>query len=726
MYGLALLFSIFSLMSGRVLSNENGFICQCYCSVSQYIFENGKMSLDSVEYFADIKPILLNSSGKEGIVEFSDNQPKLRSLNGAVSEYRTGTIALWNSEFDLKSLSSLDRPSGDHSMIDMVSSFDEIFLNVNRIPKSAMSVGSKSPAILIFKNSEEESAFDDEDYRQKYCESACQRPISRLNKYSYSKTEFVELSYRGNIFNQYPARDSSYYSGLEESIRNNSKKGRCETIASSMIGTETAWHLIFESIRKEKTEQLLKEKFVQMYPVVSRSVSSPVSIELTASSKVDFSNTATARVKTFERFMKKNHKINFFDLPENIPTILEQQISPLFQFRAKLYLEGNIWKVSEIYSGSETLSHDYSYEFLNLLLSDEEVHRLTASHKEIVEAWAEKFWNSDHAETHVVLPAPLESLEEISRKDDKLEDLERWIRAKERQVRLSNGDIPISLLHFANKKITHRFSMNNHEQTDLTDEIPSIHGNTPEDDQYEIEESDSPIKQGEELHVIYYGLLTLNCFTHRTQGESAESFHQSNMVAFNIFPDSLLRKDGDNSFRRIQIPKNEKRWKVIGEVFDSENSIHNLIRNSSYSFVLQLAKHNPQLYLILFRDLKHIFGFNNPKIFSLNTCRVPVAKHHVEIISENENTLQKSINKVLFADPFHNISTTKIRFSDVNHFNSLVNTMSKCLGVVPPTARIRVNDHFKHPRSVVSDYVCAVDGESQNYLLQLYSKYNIN
>lgn len=713
-------------MSGKVLSNENGFICQCYCSVSQYIFEEGRMSLDSVEYFADIKPILLNSQGKEGILDFSDSQPKLRSLNGAVSEYRTGTIALWNSKLDLKSLSSLDKPSGDHSMINMLSSFDEIFLNVNRIPKSAMSFDNKSPAILIFKDSKENGVFNDEDYRQRYCESACKRPISNLKKYSYSKTEFVELSYRGNIFNQYPARDSNYYSGLEESIRNNSDKGKCEEIASSMVGTETAWHLIFESIRREKTEQLLKEKFIQMYPVISRSVSSPVSIELTASSKADFLNTASARVRTFERFMKKNYKINFFDLPENMPTVLEQQISPLFQFRAKLYLEGNIWKVNEIYSGSETSSHDYSHEFLNLLLSEEEIKRLKASHKEVVEAWAEKFWNSGHAETHVVLPAPLESLEDISRKDDKLEDLEKWIKAKERQVRFSTGDVAVSLLQFAENKAGIDFSVSGHDQTDITDEVPSSHGNTPEYDQYEIEESNSPMKQGEELHIIYYGLLTLNCFTHQTQGESEESFHQSNMVAFNIFPDSLLRRDGDNSFRRIQIPKNEKRWKTIGGVFDSENSINNLIRNSSYSFVLQLAKHNPQLYLILFRDLKHIFGYNNPKIFSLNTCRVPVAKHHVEIVSENENTLQKSINKVLFSDPFHNISTTKIKFSDVNHFNSLVNTMSKCLGVVPPTARIRVNDHFKHPRSVISDYVCAIDGESQNYLLQLYSKYNIN
>lgn len=725
MYRLVLLFSLFSLLSRRVLSQDNGFICQCYCSVSQYIFENGKMSLDSVEYFADIKPISLNQEGKDGILDFSDSQPKLRSLNGAVSEYRTGTIALWNSGFDLKSISSVDKPIGDHSMVDLVSSFDEIFLNVNRITKSAMAIDNNTPAVLIFKNKEGESTFNDEEYRQRYCENACQRPISNLKKYSYSKTEFVELSYRGNIFNQYPAKDSSHYSGLSESIKTNSGKGKCEAVASSMSGTETAWHLIFENIRKEKTEQLLKEKFVQMYPVVARSVSSPVAIELTASSKVDFSNTASARVKAFERFMKKKYEVNFFDLPENMPTTLEQQISPLFQFRAKLYFEGNTWKVDEIYSGSETLSQDYSYEFLNLLLSKEETDNLVASQKEAIEAWAEKFWNSGHAETHVVLPAPLESLEEISRKDNKLEDLERWIKAKERQVRFATGDVPISLLQFGEKKSGIQSLLKSSELSISTEEA-NVNESAPESEHYEIEESPSPIKQGEELHLIYYGLLTLNCFTHQTQGESEESFHHSNMVAFNIFPDSLLRRDGDNSFMRIQIPKNEKRWKTIGGVFDSENSINNLIRNSSYSFVLQLAKYNPQLYLILFRDLKHIFGFGNPKIFSLNTCPVPVAKHHVEIISENENTLQKSINKVLFSDPFHNISTTKIKFSDVDHFNSLVNTMSKCLGVVPPTARIRVNDHFKHPRSVISDYVCAIDGENQDYLLQLYSKYNIN
>ncbi|KAJ1604343.1 signal peptide-containing protein [Cryptosporidium canis] len=722
MYRLALLLSILSLLLEGALSNDNGFLCQCYCSVSQYIFDSGKMSLDSVEYFADIRPIPLGLPGKDGILEFSDSQPKLRSLNGAVTEYRTGTIALWNSVINLKSLSAVDKPEGEHSMIDLVSSFDEIFLNVNRISDSAMNIDNKSPAVLIFKNKNGEDTFNDEEYRQRYCERACQRPVSNLKKYSFSKTEFVELSYRGNIFNQYPARDSSYYSGLEESIKTNSGKGKCEAIAASMTGTETAWHLIFEEIRREKTEQLLQEKFLQMYPVLLRSSSSPVSIELTTSSKSDFANTASARVKSFERFMKKTHGINFFDLPENMPAILEQQISPLFQFRAKLVLEGNAWRVSEIYSGSETASADYSNEFLNLLLSREEVDRLVAGQTEIVEAWAEKFWNSGHAETHVVLPAPLESLEEISRRDDQLENLERWIQAKERQVRNNMGDVAISLLQFSAEKNPIHFHLKatGHPEAPYNEE-------PQKSTQYEAEESEpSPLKQGEELHIVYYGLLTLNCFTHHTQTDSVVSAHHSNMVALNIFPDILLRRDSDNSFRRIQIPKNEKRWKTIDRVFDSDNSISNLIRNSSYSFVLQLAKYNPQLYLILFRDLKYIFGFNNPKIFSLNTCRVPTNSHHVEIISENENTLQKTINKVLFSDPFHNISASKIKFSDVNHFNSLVNTMSKCLGVVPPTARVRVNDHFKHQRSVVSDYVCAADGENQNYLLQLYSKYNVN
>lgn len=721
MYKLALLLSIFSLLLEKVLSNDNGFICQCYCSVSQYMFENGKMNLSSVEYYADIKPISLDLPGKEGILAYSDSQPMLRSLNGAITEFRTGTVALWNSPIKLEALSNVDKPEGEHSMIDMISSFDEIFLNVNRISSSVMNINKKLPAVLVFRNTEGKEQFNDEEYRQKYCERACQRPISNLKKYSYSKTEFVELSYRGNIFNQYPARDSEYYLGLEESIKTNSGKGKCESVASSMIGTETAWHLIFEEVRKEKTDRILREKFLQMYPVLSRSISSPASIELTASSKTDFANNSAARVKSFERFMKKNHEISFIDLPENIPTVLEQQISPLFQFRAKLKFDGDSWEVSEIYSGSETLSADYTHEFLNLLLSEDEVERLVSSQKDIISAWANKFWNSGYAETHLVLPAPLESLEEISRKDGgELDELERWIQAKDRQVRYLQGDLPVSLLQLSNNNIHLHMKATAHSNN------PEDKYATGDDKQGSNEKETYYPTQGQELHLVYYGLLTLNCFSHQVQDDSATSIKHSNMVAFNIFPDLLLRKDGDISFKSIHIPKNEKRWKTIDNVFNSENSISNLIKNSSYSFVLQLAKYNPQLYLVLFRDLKHVFGMNNPKIFSLNTCTVPTNNHHIEIISENENTLQKTVNKVLLADPFYNIYTSKIKFSDVNHFNSLVSTMSKCLGVVPPTARIRVNNHFKHQRSIVSDYICAIDGETQNYILQLYSKYNVD
>lgn len=722
MYKLALLLSIFSLLLEKVLSVDNGFLCQCYCSVSQYIFDNGKMSLESVDYYADIKPIILDIPGKDGILAFSDTQPRLRSLNGAIIEYRTGTIALWNSQINLKSFFEVEKPEGEHSMVDLVPSFDDIFLNVNRISSSAMKLDGRSPAVMIFKNSEGNEQFNEEEYRQRYCEKACQRPVSNLKKYSYSKTEFVELSYRGNIFNQYPARDSGYYSGLDEAIKSNSSKGKCESIASSMTGTETAWHLIFEEVRKEKTEQILNEKLLEMYPVLSRSVSSPVSISLTASSRADFASNAMARVKSFERFMTKNYGTKFLDLPENLPAVLEQHISPLFQFRAKLIFEGESWKVSEIYSGSETLSVDYSHEFLNLLLSKEEVDRLVASQKEIVEAWAKRFWNSGHTETHVVLPAPLQSLEEISRKeDDDLDDLEKWIQAKDHQVRSLTGDLTVSLLQVSS-------SSRIHFHLKATGSSDSAEDSTQKTEVHEERESDmvSPLKQNQELYIVYYGLLTLNCFTHATQDDSSPGIQHSNMVAFNIFPDLLLRRDGDNSFKSIRVPKSEKRWKTIDRVFDSENSINNLVRNSSYSFALQLAKHNPQLYLVLFRDFKYIFGFNSPKIFSLNTCRIPTNSHHVQVISENESTLQKTINKILVADPLHNVSTSRIKFSDVNHFNSLVNTMSKCLGVVPPTARIRVNNHFEHQHSVVSDYVCAIDGEKQNYILQLYSKHNVD
>ncbi|KAF7455705.1 putative low complexity protein with signal peptide [Cryptosporidium felis] len=682
------------------------------------------MSLNSVEYFADVKPIPLNSPGKEGILEFSDTQPRLRSSSGGlVSEYRTGTIAIWNSGFDLNVLSSIDQPKDGGSVTDFVSSFDEIFLNVNRISKSAISLNDKKlPAVLIFKNGSANRAFDDEEYRQKYCERACQRPVSNLNKYSYSKTEFVELSYRANIFNQYPARDSTFYPDLESSIKSNSGKGKCSELASSMRGVETAWHLIFEDIRKEKTERLIKEKFLQMYPILTRSVSAPVSVELTESSKHSFHETAYPRIKAFEKLMKKNHATNFVRIPESSPATLENQISPLFQFRAKLSLNGSTWKVDEIFTGSETLSSDFSNEFLNLLLTKSEVDRLIAFQKDAVETWANQFWDSGHSETHVVLPAPLESLEEISRKDTKLGELEKWIQSKERQVRLMSGDTPVSLLQFgAGTTHFHVTGSGSFEGDDRT-----VQDAPPEGDGSDAEELDvpSPRERVEELHIVYYGILTLNCFSYQL-GEDGDYSH-SNTVAFSIFPDVLLRRDGDNSFRKIRIPKDEKKWMVVENVFDSENSIVNLIRSSSYSFVLQLARHNPHLYLVLFRDLKHVFGFNNPRIFGMNTCKVPEAKHHVELVSENENTLQKSIIKVFSADPFNNKSSHKIRFTDPEHFNFLSRTMSKCLGVLPPTARVRVNDHFQNRRSVVSDYVCAIDEFGENYLLQLYSKYNIN
>ncbi|KAH7649307.1 putative low complexity with signal peptide [Cryptosporidium bovis] len=706
---LAFIFTLLCLFTGKVLSVENGFICQCYCSISEYVFENGKLKIDSVKYFADIRAQMLPLPGKEGVGSFSNSQPGLRVLDdGRYSEYRTGTVALWNSDFNLSDLSSVDQPNGQHSMISMLSSFDDVFITVNRISRSSLSINS-SPAVMIFKNSNPEN--DNDEYRQKYCERVCQRPVSPVKQYSYSKTEFVELSYNGNLFNQYPTRDSIYYPDIQKSIRLNSGKGMCSEIASSLTGVKSSWRQVFENIRDAKTEELLLEKLNNMYPVLTRTASSPVAIELSESSRQDYVKSSKSRMISFENSMRNNYNVNIVRFPENIPPVFEQPLSPLFQFRAKLVSRNGVWVASEFYTGSKTRLYDFPNEYLNLLLSDSELRKILDSQSKILEKWADDYWNAGYAETHMVMPAPLESIEPISREEG-LDRLEEWIRAKDEQVRQVNGDVAISLLKFSSV----RNEVNTGESTETNDPTGGK------------DMSQGPTHEqfgSKELHIIYYGVLTLNCYTQQIGSEIGNNAI-SNSVVLNLFPDTLIRRDGNDTFKRIHIPKKIKRWSNINNIFDSNNSINSIIRGSSYSFALQLAKYNPQLYLVIFRDLKSIFSYLDKDLFSRNTCKIPENKHHVETVIETSETLQSTVNKIFYVGSTGDVSFNRIKFTDVNHFNLLLNTMSKCLGVLPPTSRVRVSEHFKDQHSVVSDFVCAIDERDENYLLQLYSRYDIN
>ncbi|KAH8738596.1 hypothetical protein FG386_002011 [Cryptosporidium ryanae] len=696
---LSFTFSLLSLFAGKVLSVDNGFICQCYCSLSEYIFEEGKLKVDSVKYFVDIKPQILPLAGKEGVASFSNSQPGLRILNGEkYLEYRTGTVALWNSDFDLSVLSSVDKPDGKHSMISMINSFDDVFITVNRISKSSL-LKNTSPAVMIFKNSNPEN--DNDEYRQKYCERVCQRPVSSLKQYSYSKTEFVELSQNGNLFNQYPTRDSIYYPSIQDSIRSNSGRGMCSELASSIDGVKSSWKQVFENIRNVKTEKLLLEEMKNKYPVLTMAASKAVIVDLSEDSKKDYEKSGTSRVISFERSLKRDSDVNIVKFPENIPPIFEQPLTPLFQFRAKLVSKNGVWVVEEIYSGSKTRIYEYPNEYLNFLLSDDELEKILVSQKGIVEKWAADYWNAGYAETHVVMPAPLESVEPISREQG-LDKLEEWIRAKEEQVRAHSGDTPISLLQFA--------SVRSQAQP----------GESSEDDSPTHEQFGS-----KELYIVYYGVMTLNCYSQQMGPEVGNNVFL-NRVVLNLFPDTLIRRDGVDTFKKIHIPKKVKRWVNIRNIFNSNNSIENIIRGSSYSFALQLARYNPQLYLVIFRDLKNVFGYLNKDLFAKNTCSIPKNKHHVETVMETSETLQSGVNKVFTSSSVNVISLNRIRFTDVNHFNLLLNIMSKCLGVLPPTSRVRVSEHFEDRHSVVSDFVCAIDEKEENYLLQLYSRYDMN
>lgn len=711
MYTLLLsILGLFSLFVGKVFSVDNGFICQCYCSLSEYIIEDSKLKLNSVRYFADIRAQTLELPGKEGVSLFSNSQPSLRvSSDGRYSEYRTGTVALWNSDFNLDRLSSIDKPEGQHSMISMMSSFDDVFLTVNRISKSSLSMSS-SPAVMIFKNTSPNK--DNDEYRQKYCERVCQRPVSSLKQYSYSKTEFVELSYNGNLFNQYPTRDSIYYPDIQKSIIGNSGKDRCSELASSLTGTETSWKLVFEKIRDEKTEKSLLEKLNNMYPMLNRRVSDPVIIDLTENSRNDYIRSGVTRINSFQKSMKSERNVNIVRFPENLPPVFEQPLSPLFQFRAKLVPRNGVWVVEEIYTGSRTKLAEFPNEYLNLLLTNKELERIVALQNSTVEKWASDYWDAGYAETHVVVPAALDSIEPISR-DEGLDSVEQWISSKEHQIRTHSSDVATSLLQLAS---TSGNGEPNKKGGDSGKDSPVPEDQTVARDQL----------KAKEIHIIYYGVLTLNCYTQQIGSEIGDVTF-SNTVVLNLFPDTLIRRDGNDTFKRILIPKNVKRWTNISNIFDSGNSISNIIKGSSYSFALQLAKYNPQLYLTIFRDLKDIFSYGSDDLFLRNTCKIPGNKHHVETVIETSGTLQSTVNKVFYSDPSSNdVLFNRIKFTDVDHFNLLLTTMTKCLGVLPPTARVRVSEHFKDQHSVVSDYVCAIDEGEKSYLLQLYSKYNID
>ncbi|OII73858.1 hypothetical protein cand_017840 [Cryptosporidium andersoni] len=711
---LFLLGFLFLSKSDYINSLHVEFICQCYCSISEYDISSGTPKVQSVEFLADVRPIILPVSGSRGVADITNLQSMVKTSSGLIKEYRLGTVAIWNSDFDLSTFSSMDQPNDMISIFNTLPIFDDIFLKVNKLSSSYLNSGSK-PAIIFLKDYiDDETKIDNLEYNPKYqkkCQKLCERPNSTIQPLSYSKVEYVELTHGGRIFDQYPAKNKYLYSNLNLAIKDNLDFGKCNPSYLETKGIPTNWIDIYNNLRLEFARKQADEEFARIYPILSIPVQKPLIVEFTESARNSFEESAYSRLITFQRYMLSSGVKPISGFPNNIADFFEQQISPLFQFRAVLKAEDSRWIVKEIYKGNPG-DYGFSAEFLNIFLKEEEILSIESRQSDILESWANSFWTIDGTNKYTE-PADLPIIQDVERYSDE-NKLESWLRAKEKQIREFEGDIPVSLL-----QIFKGFKTISNTQIPIAISGQFVVIN--EDNENKKQEK-IPIKGVEEIHIVYYGMLTLNCFTSINLNENSD-FQFNNKIVFATFPDKVFLRTDVLNIKEVNIPNEIKRWHTIELTTEASNGIDLILTSSTHQFAQLLAKINPSIYLALFRDLKHMFMISNESTFMKNVCTIPTNKSLVELVYEDEESLIRSPAKLFNINSFGHISLGYVKFSDSDYFNYLTTLFSKCFGVVPPNSRIRIKEEFQR-KIFTSDLVCAIDDDIQNYQLQVYSRIN--
>ncbi|KAL7065695.1 hypothetical protein ACR3K2_38600 [Cryptosporidium serpentis] len=712
-FRLFLLGFLFLSKSDYISSLHVEFICQCYCSISEYDISSGTPEVQSVEFLADVRPIILPVSGPKGVVDITNLQSMVKTSSGLVKEYRLGTVAVWNSNFDLSTFSLIDEPNDMVSIFNILPIFDDVFLKVNKLNSSYLNSGSK-PTIIFFKDYiDDETKINNLEYNSKYqrkCQKVCERPNSAIQSLSYSKVEYVELTHGGRIFNQYPAKNKYLYNNLNLSIKNNLDFGKCNPSYLETKGIPTNWVDTYNHLRLEFARKQADEEFTKIYPILSIPVQKPLIVEFTELARNSFEESANSRLITFQRYMLSSGVKPISGFPNNIADFFEQQISPLFQFRAVLKVENSRWVVKEIYKGNPG-DYGFSAEFLNIFLKEEEIVSIESRQSNILESWANSFWTIDGTNTYAK-PTDLPIIQDVERYSDE-NKLESWLKAKEKQIRKIEGDIPVSLL-----QIIKGFRTISNIQIPIAVSGQFIVINEDENKKQE----QIPITGIEEIHIVYYGMLTLNCFTSLNSNED-NNFQFNNKIVFATFPDKIFLRTNILNIKEVNIPNEIKRWHIIELTTKASNGINLILNSSTYQFAQLLAKINPSIYLALFRDLKHMFMISNESTFIKNVCTIPTNKSLVELVYEDEETLIRSPAKLFNINSFGHISLGYVKFSDSDYFNYLTTLFSKCFGVVPPNSRIRIKEEFQR-KIFISDLVCAIDDDIQNYQLQVYSRIN--